>query len=114
VREYLSDLGFLKEHFMAPHVTSENVDQVMAPLYHKLVEEESMLPPEQRRILPPQSWVCVVLFVYVCVGEREREREREREIERQGQGQGQRQRQRVCSTQDFTICFTILHTKVTC
>jgi hypothetical protein len=52
---------------MAPHVTSENVDEVMAPLYHKLVEEESMLPPEQRRILPPQSWVCVVFFVYVCV-----------------------------------------------
>ncbi len=63
VRKYLSGLGFLKEHFMAPHVTSENVDQVMAPLYHKLVEEESMLPPEQRRILPPQSWVCVVLCV---------------------------------------------------
>jgi hypothetical protein len=87
VRKYLSGLGFLKEHFMAPHVTSENVDEVMAPLYHKLVEEESMLPPEQRRILPPQSWVCVVFFVYVCVcvcvcvcvRERERERERGRE-----------------------------------
>ena len=83
---------------MAPHVTSENVDQVMAPLYHKLVVEESMLPPEQRRILPPQSWVCVVLceYVCVCVREGERERERKREKDRDRDSDRDRDRDREC------------------